>query len=115
MSLEVKGTLVKVLELQSGTSKAGKEWVKQSFVLDTGAKYNPEVCFNLFGQQKVDMLLEFSAGDNVQVLFNLSSREYKGNYYTSADVWQMALDVNEQANNASDDNFNDTTPSDLPF
>jgi len=115
MSLEVKGTLVKVLELQSGTSKAGKEWVKQSFVLDTGAKYNPEVCFNLFGQQKVDMLLEFSAGDNVTVLFNLSSREYKGNYYTSADVWQMQKDENEPDNNAFDDKFNGTTTSDLPF
>jgi|TARA_R110000744_G_scaffold5556_1_gene19761 hypothetical protein len=115
MSLEVKGNLVKVLEMQSGISKAGKEWVKQSFVVDTGAKYNPLICFNLFGQEKVDMLLEFSAGDNVQVLFNLSSREYNGNYYTSADVWQMQKEENEKANNAFDDKFNGTTPADMPF
>ena len=57
MNLEMKGKLVKVLESQKGISKAGKEWVKQSFVLDNGAKYNPEVSFNLFGQEKVDQMI----------------------------------------------------------
>ena len=112
MSLEIKGNLVKVLELQSGTSKAGKEWVKQSFVIDTGAKYNPEICFNLFGQDKVDLLLQFSVGDEVEVLFNLSSREYKGNYYTSCDVWKMQK---VQNSNTFDNHFEGSTPSDLPF
>lgn len=112
MSLEVKGNLVKVLEMQSGTSKAGKGWVKQSFVVDTGAKFNPEICFNLFGQEKVDLLLEFSAGDEVEVLFNLSSREYKGNYYTSADVWKMQK---VETSNALDNHFEGSTPADLPF
>jgi hypothetical protein len=49
MSLAVKGRITKVLSIETGTSKAGKEWKKQSFVLDTGAQYNPEVCFSLFG------------------------------------------------------------------
>jgi len=98
MNLEMKGMLVKKLEAQKGVTKAGKEWVKQSFVLDNGAKYNSEICFNLFGQDKVDMLDQYYEGDNIEVLFNLSSREYKGNYYTSADVWKMKrnVDVSEQ-------------------
>tara|TARA_R110000824_G_scaffold200628_1_gene384634 strand:- start:108 stop:446 length:339 start_codon:yes stop_codon:yes gene_type:complete len=112
MSLEMTGKLVKVLEAQSGTSKAGKEWIKQSFVLDNGAKFNPEVAFNLFGQEKVDMLLEFSAGDEVEILFNLSSREYKGNYYTSADVWKMQK---VETSNSFDEKFEGTTPADMPF
>lgn len=89
MNLEMKGKLVKVLDAQKGVSKAGKEWIKTSIVLDNGAKFNPEICFNLFGQEKVDMLLDFNVGDDIEVLFNLSSREYKGNYYTSADIWKM--------------------------
>ena len=89
MNLEMKGKLVKVLESQKGVSKAGKEWIKQSFVLDNGAKFNPNICFNLFGQEKVDMLIGFNVGDDIEVLFNVSSREYNGNYYTSADVWKM--------------------------
>ncbi len=89
MSLEMKGKIAKVLDAQSGVSKAGKEWIKQSFVLDNGNKFNPEVCFNLFGQEKVDMLNDYKLGDEVEIAFNLSSREYNGNYYTSCDVWKM--------------------------
>ena len=89
MSLEMTGKIAKVLDTQSGVSKAGKEWIKQSFVLDNGAKFNPEVSFNLFGQEKVDMLNGFNVGDEIEVAFNLSSREYNGNYYTSADVRKM--------------------------
>ena len=49
MSLSIIGKLVKTLEIESGTSKAGKEWKKQSFIIDTGSQFNPEICFNLFG------------------------------------------------------------------
>ena len=37
MSLSVKGKLSRKLSVESGTSKAGKEWKKQSFLVDTGA------------------------------------------------------------------------------
>ena len=37
MSLALNGKLIKLLDVESGTSKAGKEWKKQSFVIDTGA------------------------------------------------------------------------------
>ena len=89
MSLEMTGKIAKILDAQSGTSKTGKEWKKQSFVLDNGAKYNPEVCFNLFGDDKVALFNDLQVGDEIEVLFNLSSREYNGNYYTSADVWKL--------------------------
>jgi hypothetical protein len=39
MSLTIKGKLSRKLSVESGTSKAGKEWKKQSFVVDTGAQY----------------------------------------------------------------------------
>ena len=37
-------------------AKAGNEWKKQSFVLDTGAQYNPEICLQLFGDDKIAIL-----------------------------------------------------------
>jgi hypothetical protein len=36
--MEVTGKLVKKLELETGISKAGKEWKKQSIVIDTGGR-----------------------------------------------------------------------------
>ena len=56
MSLSIKGKLSRKLSIESGTSKAGKEWKKQSFIIDTGAQYNPEICFQLFGDDKIEML-----------------------------------------------------------
>tara|TARA_B100000809_G_scaffold266834_1_gene332033 strand:- start:6130 stop:6489 length:360 start_codon:yes stop_codon:yes gene_type:complete len=89
MSLAVKGRITKVLSIETGTSKAGKEWKKQSFVLDTGAQYNPEVCFSLFGDEKVDMLRNYGEGQEVEVAFNVSSREFNGKYYHNLDAWKI--------------------------
>lgn len=90
MSLEVKGKIVKVLEVEKGTSKAGKEWEKMNFVIDTGDQYNPEVCFQLFGSDKVeDFKSRNKVGDSVEVAFNVSSREYNGKYYHNLDAWKI--------------------------
>ena len=43
MSLSIKGKLSRKLSIESGTSKAGNEWKKQTFILDTGSQYNPEI------------------------------------------------------------------------
>jgi hypothetical protein len=89
MSLAVKGKITKVLEIESGTSKAGKEWKKQGFVIDTGAQYNPEICFSLFGEEKINMLRNFGEGQEVEVAFNISSREFNGKYYHNIDAWKI--------------------------
>lgn len=89
MSLTIKGKLVSILEAESGTSKAGKEWRKQSFVIDNGDQFNPNVCFSLFGQDKIAMLDNFSIGQEIEVSFNLSSREFNGKWYHNLDAWRI--------------------------
>ena len=39
MSLTIKGQLVRILDVESGTSKAGKQWKKQSFLINTCLLY----------------------------------------------------------------------------
>mgnify|MGYP005991723143 CR=1 FL=1 len=91
MSLEVKGTVTAVLDPLEGTSKAGKEWKKQSFVIDTGAQYNPLVCFEVFGEDKIAELIEpISEGQEVTVSFNLSSREWEGKYFHNVQAWKVS-------------------------
>ena len=41
--MDVKGKLVKKLDVESGISKSKKVWKKQTVVIDTGAEYNPEI------------------------------------------------------------------------
>ncbi|KAA3649022.1 MAG: DUF3127 domain-containing protein [Bacteroidetes bacterium] len=89
MSLEINGRISKVLSIESGQSKAGKEWKKQSFIIDTGAQFNPEICFSLFGEDKINLLRNFGPGQEVKVSFNVSSREFNGKYYHNIDAWKI--------------------------
>ena len=92
--MEANGKLIKILDKEQGTSKAGKQWVKQSFVIETDSQYNNEICFELFGEEKIGML-NHDIGSTLNVKFNLSSREYKGRYYTQAQAWRIEGQVSE--------------------
>jgi len=88
--LKVVGKLDKLLEKQSGTSNAGKEWVKQSFLVKSDEQYNNLYCFEVFGKDKVDNLASISVGSTVEVSFNVGTNEWKGKYYTSLSAWRIS-------------------------
>jgi len=114
MSNTIKGRITKKLVIEKGESKAGKEWQKSGFVLDTGAQYNPEVCFSLFGEEKINLLNKFNEGQEVEVGFNVSSREFNGKYYHNLDAWKIDLIGPASVDPAL--NSSDTeTEDDLPF
>lgn len=85
----VEGTIINVLPMQSGTSKAGKEWKKQEFVIDTGGNYPKQICFSLFNQ-KIDQY-PIKLGYRIRVFFELESREYNGRYYTQVNGWKIEM------------------------
>ncbi len=113
MSLSIKGRITKKLEVESGTSNAGKDWKKGGFVIDTASQYNPEVCFSCFGDEKLEMLSKFKEGSEVEVAFNLSSREYNGKYFHNLDAWKIDLVCSANVDPAL--NISDTETDDLPF
>tara|TARA_Y100000588_G_C13574684_1_gene636075 strand:- start:109 stop:465 length:357 start_codon:yes stop_codon:yes gene_type:complete len=118
MSLSIKGKLTRKLSVESGTSKAGKEWKKQSFIVDTGAQYNPEICFQLFGEDKMEMLNHHNEGDEVQVSFNLSSKEFNGRYFHNIDAWRIeniTSEASAEIKNAPEFNAPASEEDDLPF
>lgn len=88
--LKVKGKIETILEVEKGTSKAGAEWQKINFVINTGNEYNPLICFQIFGEDKVENFIKYNkVGQDVEVSFNVSSKEYKGRYYNSIDAWKV--------------------------
>ena len=88
--MEVTGRIEKILELQGGTSKSGKDWKKQSFLLKTEQEYNNLYCFEVFGEDKVDNLTKFNkVGDNVKVIFNVKTNEWQGKYFTALEAWRI--------------------------
>lgn len=88
MELKIKGTITKILEAESGTSKAGKEWNKLDFLIETKDAYPKIVCFTLFGD-KTDIMQYQKVGNLVDVYFNLESREYNGKYFHNINAWKI--------------------------
>lgn len=105
--MKITGKLTKVLELQKGISKAGKEWQKQSFVLDTEADFNNEICIDVFGD-KIDQIKNFKEGSKLEVKINVSSKEFKGRYYHNISAWEIENVGETQL-------LNDNDSNDLPF
>lgn len=102
MSLQVTGKLKQFLTPQTGEKKDGSgQWIKQSFLVETDAQYNNLFCFEVFGDEKVQNLTKYQKeGDTVTVEFNVSTNEYKGNYYTTLSAWKISkaennVEVNE--------------------
>tara|TARA_R110002020_G_scaffold85054_1_gene210148 strand:+ start:826 stop:1134 length:309 start_codon:yes stop_codon:yes gene_type:complete len=93
--MQVTGKLVKKLQLETGTSKAGKAWQKQSIVIDTGEDYNNIICISAFGD-KVNDLERLEVDMTVNVMVNVYSREYKGKYYHNIEGWKFAQGVKDE-------------------
>tara|TARA_R110002020_G_scaffold396782_1_gene606921 strand:- start:1255 stop:1590 length:336 start_codon:yes stop_codon:yes gene_type:complete len=88
--MQVTGKITKVMEAVSGTSAAGKEWKKISFLLETTEEYNNLYCFEIFGEEKVDEFLRFNkVGQMVDVKFNVKTNEWKDKYFTSLQAWSI--------------------------
>jgi len=88
MSLTIKGKLYQVLPVESGVSRAGNSWKKQLFVIETNDQFPRKVCFTLFND-KVALLEPFSPGEELEVAFNLESREYNGRWFSDINAWKI--------------------------
>jgi len=113
--MEVKGTVKSKLQLESGVSKAGKTWKKQTVVIDTGGEFNNEIAVSAFGE-KLDSLNKLEVGMEVKILCNVYSREYNGRYFHNIDGYHFAIMGSEVVEpEGLDVHFEGTTPDDLPF
>ena len=99
--LAISGNLKTVLPVESGTSKAGKEWQKQQFIVANNDGYEGReqiFCFEVFGAEKVENLAKYhKVGDALTVKFNISTNEWKGKYFTSLSAWRIEKAEGTQA------------------
>jgi len=113
--MEIKGTIVKILPLQSGTSKAGNDWKKQDVILQQFGEYGKEVCVTAFGDKALESLSKFNVEDTVDVKVNVESREFNGKYYTNLNGhWWANKNADKMANETAD-KFVTTDDENLPF
>ena len=87
--MNVIGKLIKKLDRETGVSKTGKTWEKQSILVEQNVEWNKEVVITFFGD-KIKSIRDIEEGSDVNVSVNLSSREYNGKYFHNIDGWACA-------------------------
>lgn len=93
--MEVKGKVVTVLPLQSGTSQAGNQWKKQELVIETHDQFPKKICLTLFGD-RVDQY-PVAQNDEIVASIDIESREYNGRWYTNVNAWKIEKAIAEAA------------------
>jgi hypothetical protein len=84
----MQGRVIAIGEPTGGTSKAGKDWTKQGFVIDDEAKeYPKKLSFDVMND-KTNMFETLRVGQMVEVDFNVESNEYNGKFYTNAKAFK---------------------------
>ena len=87
--MEITGKLIKKFDIESGISKTGKEWSKQSILIEQNTEYNKEIVISGFGD-KIENIKNLHEGDKLKVLCNVYSREYNGRYFHNIDGYHFA-------------------------
>ena len=87
--MEIKGTIIQVMPVQSGVSKQGNAWQKKEFVIETFDNFKTKVKFDLFGDKVGKYPLK--EGDIVTVHFDVESREFNYRWYTELKAWKVEL------------------------
>ena len=89
--MEITGKIIVKLPLASGTSKAGNEWHKQEYVLETLESFPKKVHFDFFGE-KADQY-PLNIGDVIRLSFDIESREYNGRWFNSVRAFRVNRNI----------------------
>ena len=89
MNYEAQGVVIQLLPEQTGTGKNG-QWIKKDFVIETKDQYPKKISFSAWGD-KAEQVKTINVGQNVNVAFNIESREFNGKWYTDLRIWKLDL------------------------
>jgi hypothetical protein len=86
--MEVQGVLKQILRLESGESKSGKTWQKQTIIIETQETY-PKLIAIEVSEKAISRLQDYSIGQTITCSINIESREYNGRWFTSVRAWKI--------------------------
>jgi hypothetical protein len=87
MSIELKGKLIKLLDMQTGEGRNGP-WKKREFVIEMPGQYPKKVCITTWGDKTSD-LANLNEGDELKVSVDIESREWNGRWFTDVKAWRI--------------------------
>ena len=113
--MKTNGKVIEILPIATGEGKNGT-WKSQDYVIEQEGQYAKKVCFNVFGEKIDEYKIQLNS--QVEVEFDIESREYNGRWYTTIKAWKVTTQ-GEVANVPSTPRIpgapTPTVGSDLPF
>lgn len=99
MDLQVNGKCVKVFETQYTSKKDGQKHQRHHFVIEVqDGNFPKKICFTVLDDERWKKM-NVVEGGTYNVSFDVSSREYNGNWYTDINAWRaLRVDRNVQDN-----------------
>ncbi|MFZ1702797.1 MAG: DUF3127 domain-containing protein [Saprospiraceae bacterium] len=85
--MQITAKLIQTLPLQTGQGKNG-EWRKQDIIVETSDQYPKKICFSVWGNKINQEQLKI--GNELQVDFDIESKEYNGKWFTEAKAWKIS-------------------------
>jgi hypothetical protein len=87
--MQIEANLLELTPLESGTSKAGKDYVKCLAIVETLGQYPKKIAIELFGTETIEKVTELRLGQSYKWDVNVESRESNGKWYTTIKLWRV--------------------------
>jgi hypothetical protein len=113
--MNIKAKLVQLLPLQTGMGKNG-QWRKQDIIVETDGQYPKKICISIWGDKINEKQLQI--GKQLDIDFDLESREFNGKWYTDIKAWKIVSDDDKISISSQEDlilNEETLKDEDLPF
>ena len=88
-SIQFLGFIKQVSPVQTGTSASGKNWEKQTIVIEEQGEHPASVVIEAFN--KPDEVAKCKVGNEVKAHLNLRANEYQGKWYQKVDLWRVEI------------------------
>jgi len=115
--MQLTAKLIQILPLQSGEGKV-RQWKKQDIIVETDGQFPKKICVSIWGD-KIDMS-QLQIGNQLNISFDVESREYNGRWYTDVKAWKIEVSGNSDSQINTDVPVQENQPiiedhDDLPF
>lgn len=87
--MEISGKIIVALPAQGGVSKAGKEWSRQDYVIETKEQYPKKIAFSVMNDNIMNFGL--TVGQEVDIHIDINATEWNGKWYNSITCWKVIV------------------------
>lgn len=95
MNNEVKGRVIAVPPAKTGMGQRGP-WCRQTVVIEyESGRYTQKLALEC-SNSKAEDFGKLRVGDTVTIKYDVTSREYQGNYYTTANAFEWTVEGGEK-------------------